>query len=617
MKLPEFVVSLIAFFVTIYVPALSFFVSGPSAYFQFFAADTFYYLTIAANTSWSTIASFDGISPTNGFHPLWQFLLKTIFASFGHITQPTQISITFWLSLFFVGMSASIVAYVLKKTELVQSTGLILLALTPGFLYFIVALPNPNYGHLWSYANGMESSLSLFFFSMLFLLVLSLNNSFEKLNALNCLFVGLLIGLIILTRLDDLFILPGLIVVGLISKQAIQNKFKWCIYVGIVPTVLICFYMLLNYEYAGSALPTSGQAKGGLSLLGNAALLVNGLVPLKTINANGWNYWNETTWRALHNVVPLCVAIIFLVFYFRNYKEAAGRYLTQYDSFLAGLAIYVILKGLYNFLFVAIWYQGHWYYPISILVTNVLIARGLSAFIEIKNIGNGNLILSSRSLAIVLGILCIICGFSLFFMYLAFAPLNGLALTAVMITTMIGLVSLSGLYFTKMMGLGIRVPYILIIFVLIVPLVGNSFLSTKETTSYNRKYEILFNNRQDLKAALENSHPDFKLLSFDDGIIAYSLQFPTMSGLGFALDKEAHTAKEEGNLLELAYSRGYKWLTSLNYMPSFEARVGDDVTLQLKEAFWLNSTETKQYKFRLVYIHPITKLKIISFEPKI
>ena len=88
-----------------------------------------------------------------------------------------------------------------------------------------------------------------------------------------------------------------------------------------------------------------------------------------------------------------------------------------------------------------------------------------------------------------------------------------------------------------------------------------------------------------------------------------------MSGLGFALDKEAYEAKKEGNLLGLAYSRGYRWLTSLNYMPSFDAKVGDDVTLHLEKVWWIKSSQAKKYRYRLVYIDPITKLTVISFKP--
>ena len=133
------------------------------------------------------------------------------------------------------------------------------------------------------------------------------NNSVEKLNSANYFIVGFLISLVILTRLDDVFILVSFVFMVLVSKQVFPEKLKRCFYLCIVPLVLISCYMFLNNKYAGSALPTSGQAKGGLSLFGNGAFLVNGFLPLKPIIANAWNYWNETTWRALHNIVPFAL----------------------------------------------------------------------------------------------------------------------------------------------------------------------------------------------------------------------------------------------------------------------------------------------------------------------
>jgi hypothetical protein len=44
MKKSAIYISLITFLVTIYTPIVGFLISGSSTYFQFFAADTFYYL---------------------------------------------------------------------------------------------------------------------------------------------------------------------------------------------------------------------------------------------------------------------------------------------------------------------------------------------------------------------------------------------------------------------------------------------------------------------------------------------------------------------------------------------------------------------------------------------
>src|SRR5882672_9277037 len=42
--------------------------------------DTFYYLQIARNVAGGAGFTFDGIHRTNGFHPLWMFLLVPLFS---------------------------------------------------------------------------------------------------------------------------------------------------------------------------------------------------------------------------------------------------------------------------------------------------------------------------------------------------------------------------------------------------------------------------------------------------------------------------------------------------------------------------------------------------------
>ncbi|HVP14200.1 MAG TPA: hypothetical protein VMS88_01575, partial [Terriglobales bacterium] len=44
------------------------------------ADDAFYYFTIARNLAAGHGATFDGLAPTNGFHPLWLLLLTPVFA---------------------------------------------------------------------------------------------------------------------------------------------------------------------------------------------------------------------------------------------------------------------------------------------------------------------------------------------------------------------------------------------------------------------------------------------------------------------------------------------------------------------------------------------------------
>src|SRR5579871_6992719 len=50
---------------------------------NFLAGDAFYYLDVARNWQSRPIFTFDGVHPTNGFHPLWQYLLGLL----GHLPQ--------------------------------------------------------------------------------------------------------------------------------------------------------------------------------------------------------------------------------------------------------------------------------------------------------------------------------------------------------------------------------------------------------------------------------------------------------------------------------------------------------------------------------------------------
>src|SRR4051812_7873907 len=46
--------------------------------FNFLAGDVFYYLDIARNSQSVPFFTFDGVHATNGFHPLWQYLLSLL-----------------------------------------------------------------------------------------------------------------------------------------------------------------------------------------------------------------------------------------------------------------------------------------------------------------------------------------------------------------------------------------------------------------------------------------------------------------------------------------------------------------------------------------------------------
>ena len=67
---------------------------------QIISDDAFYYFTIARNIAIGNGVSFDGLSPTNGFHPLYVILLIPFFQfNFNNINVPVHLGLT-TLSIF-------------------------------------------------------------------------------------------------------------------------------------------------------------------------------------------------------------------------------------------------------------------------------------------------------------------------------------------------------------------------------------------------------------------------------------------------------------------------------------------------------------------------------------
>jgi hypothetical protein len=71
----------------------------------------------------------------------------------------------------------------------------------------------------------------------------------------------------------------------------------------------------------------------------------------------------------------------------------------------------------------------------------------------------------------------------------------------------------------------------------------------------------------EIRSHFESVDADPKIVEYDDGVIAYTTGFQTLSGKSFALDMEAARAFESGELLSLAHDRGYRYIASHAYMP--------------------------------------------------
>ena len=89
-----------------------------------------------------------------------------------------------------------------------------------------------------------------------------------------------------------------------------------------------------------------------------------------------------------------------------------------------------------------------------------------------------------------------------------------------------------------------------------------------------------------------------------------------MSGFGFNLDREAYLARERGELLDLAYKRGYRYLASLNYLDIPEPAEADEAVLHgyISSRYFLHGQKLSRWSFSLAGRDP-DKWRLIRFEP--
>lgn len=321
------------------------------------AGDVFYYLTVARNSLHTHFYSFDGILPTNGFHPVWQLLLyQAMSRGLLTATNSTEaISRLFLGNIFILSVAAALLAN--YCAEDLKNRWLALLAICPGLLWFGIAPSAPVYVSIWSFANGMETSLEL--------LVLALAlTAFQRTSRSGpgAFLTSFLFGLLVLTRLDDIFFLIPILI--LLYWTSDGGKLQRACLIGL-PVAMIGAYLIYNRLTVGIWMPVSGAAKSGISIVSNLEYVSRIFIPRHwdTFGSTGggtpWS--SEIFMRTYQMIVPMIVCAVFL---FRRRRSM---------GLLEALCYGVLMKGAYNLFNVQLFDQGFWYYGTSIFVANLVI----------------------------------------------------------------------------------------------------------------------------------------------------------------------------------------------------------------------------------------------------
>jgi hypothetical protein len=248
---------------------------------NFVQDDFFYYLKVASNVASGNGSTFNGIVPTNGYHPLWMWALAGMIR-IGHGIRfvPIFLGASIWLAT----MASYFLANSLLKKVNVESVVAASLAVYTA----IYAM------HVFNY--GMEVIFTVP--AMLGLILLLQQETWSSGGDKDWIYgvaIGLITTLMVLSRLDTV-IFATLIAFGIVLQPALRAKIRLRLLIGVGLGVSpLAAYFLFNRFIFGIWLPVSGMAK--------QLRLDHGFT------SPAWSSLFSKSPLQLLNVVPILVAI--------------------------------------------------------------------------------------------------------------------------------------------------------------------------------------------------------------------------------------------------------------------------------------------------------------------
>ncbi|HNZ01966.1 MAG TPA: hypothetical protein PKJ34_12190 [Anaerolineaceae bacterium] len=359
----------------IYVDLL---VNGWVRTFSYFAADTFYYLTVARNFSDLGIFSFDGEYITNGFHPLWQVITGYLyrFMSAGHVSEAVYLVAVLTLSVILISLTIVLLGWAYKNWFGEVPSWFLFL---PIGVYALMMSPILHrYGTLWSFSNGMESAPLLLMYA---LLTWSMSRPGWLKSCRSSILTGLILGVMTLARLDHGLIIPALFLMVLFRIILERNfvDIKWLVLAGGISSLVIFGYLLANQATLGVWLPVSGVEKSTFPYMLQGSQKIEEI--RKYLQEIGQPAFGLNIWRYTQIIFPVLIALP--VFVAQVWRGIRFRRLDDESLVWSGTSLFVILLASYNFFYVPTLDQGHWYFPISILFMSMWVIK-LASHIRIN-----------------------------------------------------------------------------------------------------------------------------------------------------------------------------------------------------------------------------------------
>ncbi|RZS40905.1 4-amino-4-deoxy-L-arabinose transferase-like glycosyltransferase [Herbihabitans rhizosphaerae] len=210
-----------------------------------FDDDAFYYFGIARHIADGDGSTFNGLDPTNGYHPLWLAVLTPVFAVADG--RAALVCVTVVSAVLFLASARLL-------DRIGRLTGRPVLATACAAPLLLLGAAGPTF-----WFSGMETGL-LLTATLAVAWLFARTDGLRDTGPRQAVLLGVLVTLTVLARLDAVFPMAVLGVLATVTwmRQRCRRLIAWA---AAVPAVVIGTYLAVETSVFGTAFPVSGQAK--------------------------------------------------------------------------------------------------------------------------------------------------------------------------------------------------------------------------------------------------------------------------------------------------------------------------------------------------------------------
>jgi hypothetical protein len=315
--------------------------------------DTYLSLKIAKNIADGYGMTYGGI-PTNGFQPLYVFMMVPVFAVIkSNLLLPVYIAMIV-LSVFSLLSAVVLYRMILKLFGSSESA----------FIVSLLFVTTPAL--IRNMTNGLETSISFFFFLLaVYFLYLFREVSLVNIKSKRIFLFGLLLGFSVLARIDNVFLFLMLFIWFVIKVRREKPGIKAVIYRTLALTagfsVIYMPWLAVSYFYTGMLYPVSGEA-----------VRVQGIY-YAVHRTNLTNFYFSELYRSLRyfvlnyfTVIILIIALLPLIFKKRRLGFLRGFISIKHFPLITTS---VLFYAVYVFYISAFWYFPRYLVPLFVPVS--------------------------------------------------------------------------------------------------------------------------------------------------------------------------------------------------------------------------------------------------------